>query len=135
MAREAVPNRMRVVHVISNLGLGGAETMLVRLVRQQAGTTPSHSVISFLPGGAYAETLRELGVQVIELEGRRSLRSAALLRPLGAALARARPRTSCRAGCTTATSLLPWRRWWDIVARPCSGASGRPWSGSATIGR
>ena len=54
MAREAVPNRMRVVHVISNLGFGGAETMLVRLVRQQVGTTLSHSVISFLPGGAYA---------------------------------------------------------------------------------
>jgi len=91
MVREAVPNRMRVVHVISNLGLGGAETMLVRLVREQVGRTLSHSVISFLPGGAYAGTLRGLGAQVIELEGRRSLRSAALLRPLGAALARARP--------------------------------------------
>ena len=35
--------------------------------------------------------LRDLGAEVIELEGTRSLRSAALLRPLGAALARAKP--------------------------------------------
>ena len=91
MAREADLNRMRVIHVISNLGIGGAETMLVRLVREHAGTTVSHSVVSFLPGGVYAPVLRELGVEVTELEGTRSLRSAALLRPLGAALARAKP--------------------------------------------
>jgi glycosyltransferase involved in cell wall biosynthesis len=82
---------MRVVHVISNLGIGGAETMLVRLVREHVGKTLSHSVVSFLPGGVYAEVLRELGAEVIELEGQRSLKSAALLRPLGAALARAKP--------------------------------------------
>ena len=91
MAREADLNRMRVVHVISNLGIGGAETMLVRLVREHAGTTLSHSVVSFLPGGVYAPVLRELGADVIELEGTRSLSAAALLRPLGAALARAKP--------------------------------------------
>ena len=91
MAREADLNRMRVIHVISNLGIGGAETMLVRLVREHAGTSLSHSVVSFLPGGEYAPVLRELGVEVTELEGTRSLRSAALLRPLGAALARAKP--------------------------------------------
>jgi glycosyltransferase involved in cell wall biosynthesis len=91
MVREAGLSRMRVVHVISNLGLGGAETMLVRLVREHAGKTTSHSVVSFLPGGVYAEVLRELGVEVIELEGQRSLKSAALLRPLGAALAQAKP--------------------------------------------
>lgn len=83
---------MRIVHVISNLGIGGAETMLVRLVRELTGkATTTHSVVSFLPGGVYAEVLRELGAEVIELDGQRSLRSAALLRPLGAALARARP--------------------------------------------
>ena len=82
---------MRVVHVISNLGIGGAETMLVRLLREHVGTSLSHSVVSFLPGGVTAEVLRELGAEVIELEGQRSLKSAALLRPLGAALARAKP--------------------------------------------
>lgn len=82
---------MRIIHVISNLGIGGAETMLVRLIREHAGKSISHSVVSFLPGGVYAEVLRELGCEVVELEGQRSLRSAALLRPLGAALARARP--------------------------------------------
>ena len=82
---------MRVVHVISNLGLGGAETMLVRLVRKQAGGGVEHAVVSFLPGGVYAAELRDLGVEVIELEGTRSFKSAALLRPLGAALARAKP--------------------------------------------
>jgi glycosyltransferase involved in cell wall biosynthesis len=82
---------MRIVHVISNLGIGGAETMLVRLVREQAGKPISHSVVSFLPGGAYAEVLRELGTEVVELKGERSVRSANLLRPLGVALAQARP--------------------------------------------
>jgi glycosyltransferase involved in cell wall biosynthesis len=91
MAHQADLKPMRVVHIISNLGLGGAETMLVRLVREQAGGTVEHAVISFLPGGVYAQTLRDLGAEVIEFEGTRSLRSAALLRPLGAALARARP--------------------------------------------
>ena len=70
-----------------------------------------------------------------ELEGRRSLRSAALLRPLGAALARAKPdlvqgwmyhgNVAAFAGGARAAP----------TARPCSGASGRPWSGSATTGR
>src|SRR5262245_51994210 len=82
---------MRVVHVISNLGIGGAETMLVRLVCELKGKTVAHSVVSFLAGGVYVEVLRELGVEVIELEGTRSFRSAALLRPLGTALARAKP--------------------------------------------
>ncbi len=82
---------MHIVHVISNLGIGGAETMLVRLVRELSGSGDRHTVVSFLPGGVYTEILRDLGTEVIELEGTRSLQSIALWRPLGMALARAKP--------------------------------------------
>jgi glycosyltransferase involved in cell wall biosynthesis len=82
---------MHIVHVISNLGIGGAETMLVRLIRELSGSGDKHTVVSFLPGGEYNEVLRELGSEVIELEGTRSLQSIALWRPLGKALARAEP--------------------------------------------
>jgi glycosyltransferase involved in cell wall biosynthesis len=82
---------MHIVHVISNLGIGGAETMLVRLIRELSAGADRHTVVSFLPGGVYTEVLRDLGSEVIELEGTRSLQSIALWRPLGKALARAKP--------------------------------------------
>ena len=135
MALRLTSIAMRVVHVISNLGLGGAETMLVRLVREQAGGTVEHAVISFLPGGVYAQTLRDLGAEVIELEGTRSLRSAALLRPLRrcAGARQAGPRAGLDV--SRQRRRLAGGDRWAPAARRCCGASGRPWSASATTGR
>ena len=83
---------MRVAHLISGLGLGGAEGTLSGIVRQLAGNGIAHSVISMLPHGARAAVLRADGAEVIELEGARSsLASVRLVRPLRAHLARIDP--------------------------------------------
>lgn len=63
--------RMRVLHVITGLNVGGAESWLYRLL---AGLTPGcwgkrleHRVVTLLPEGALAGPIRELGVPVESL--------------------------------------------------------------------
>lgn len=70
---------VRIVHVISNLGVGGAETTLYRLLANLAPVHGSHTVVSMLSGGAYAPMLRDLGVDVIELGSRRSASAVGML--------------------------------------------------------
>jgi glycosyltransferase involved in cell wall biosynthesis len=55
------------LHVITTLGLGGAERMLSSLVTARPGADVTHSVASLVPGGAYASRLRDAGVPVTEL--------------------------------------------------------------------
>ncbi len=57
----------RILHVITSLGLGGAERMLSSLVTSDAREPVAHAVVSLIPGGAYAGRLREAGVPVTEL--------------------------------------------------------------------
>lgn len=57
----------RVLHVITSLGLGGAERMLSSLVTPRSRTNITHAVASLIPGGAYASRLRDAGVPVTEL--------------------------------------------------------------------
>ena len=54
-----------IVHVITGLGDGGAEGVLYRLCKHD--TARDHAVISLMPGGRYAQPLRELGVPVHDL--------------------------------------------------------------------
>jgi glycosyltransferase involved in cell wall biosynthesis len=58
---------MRVLHVITALGVGGAEHMLLKLLGARALGGFEHSVIALLPGGALAEPLRVGGARVEEL--------------------------------------------------------------------
>lgn len=83
----------RVVHVISNLGTGGAENMLLRLMETEAKASRAcdHTVVSLLSGGALAERIRTLGVDLMELGASRSLRTALLLPDLAGSLRTARP--------------------------------------------
>lgn len=80
----------RVVHVISNLGTGGAETMLLRLL---AADSQRHdqAVISFLSDGALAPDIRALGVDLFEMGATRSAGTALLLPGLARLLARLQP--------------------------------------------
>lgn len=57
-----VPDSPRVMHVITDLDTGGAETVLGNLARaeQRAGRAPI--VVSLVPGGAQAERLRHAGL-------------------------------------------------------------------------
>lgn len=83
----------RVVHVISNLGTGGAENMLLRLMETEAAASRAgdHTVISLLSGGALADRIRALGVDLIELGASRSLKTALLLPDLVRILRSVRP--------------------------------------------
>ena len=82
---------MRIVHVISNLGIGGAELCLCSLIEQTAAKGMDHLVVSLLAGGVLRPRLEEAGARVIELQGRRGLAGALQLRALGSHLADARP--------------------------------------------
>ena len=58
---------VRVVHVITGLHTGGAETMLTRLVERSQGRGLEHAVIALLAGGALGRRLVEAGIPVIEV--------------------------------------------------------------------
>ena len=58
--------RLRILHVISGLGLGGAETVLYRLVTHSRGT--EHEVICLGPRDWYSERLEAHGIRVHHVE-------------------------------------------------------------------
>lgn len=62
---------IRVLHVISGLGHGGAEHMLLRVVAGRRNPDLRHEVVSLTTGGALAGDLRERDVPVRELGLRR----------------------------------------------------------------
>lgn len=65
--------RMRVLHVISNLMSGGAETMLSKVVQASAASGTDHVVISMLSGGRIADELTQAGIPTRFLGSERSL--------------------------------------------------------------
>lgn len=82
---------MRVLHVITDLGLGGAQAMLGRLLRSEAWRGDHQTVVSLLDGGQHRPLLEAAGVEVGSLgmrPGRPSLRA---LRDLRRRIAQARP--------------------------------------------
>ena len=66
---------LHVLHLITGLGLGGAETSLFRLVRALQGQDIDSTIVSLLPDGALREEFCSLGVPVSDL-GMTSIRSA-----------------------------------------------------------
>jgi glycosyltransferase involved in cell wall biosynthesis len=59
---------MRVLHVITALSVGGAERMLLKLLRAKALSGIEQQVVALLPGGAMAVPMRAAGVPVHELD-------------------------------------------------------------------
>ncbi len=59
---------MRVLHVITALGVGGAEHMLLKLLGSQALAGCEQRVLALLPGGALAARVRATGSLVRELD-------------------------------------------------------------------
>jgi glycosyltransferase involved in cell wall biosynthesis len=82
---------MRIVHVISNIGIGGAEASLCALVEQTAGKGFDHVVVSLLANGALRPRLEQAGARVIELPGKRGAAGVLLLRALATHIARNNP--------------------------------------------
>ena len=73
---------VRVMHVITSLHTGGAETQLANLLCHDARAPSEAFVVSLLPGGQLAERLRVAGIRLVDLgmvRGRPSLRSLARL--------------------------------------------------------
>lgn len=69
---------MRVLHVITDLGLGGAQAMLGRLLRSEAWRGDHHAVVSLLDGGQHRPLLEVEGIEVSSLgmqPGRPSMRA------------------------------------------------------------
>lgn len=56
------------VHVISNLGVGGAETVLYQLLRRLSSDEFEHKVIYFYEG-PFVQKIKELGVPVYQVQG------------------------------------------------------------------
>lgn len=59
---------MRVLHVITAVGVGGAERMLLKLLGARALSAHEQRVVAMLPGGALAASMRATGAQVVELD-------------------------------------------------------------------
>ena len=59
---------MRVLHVITALGIGGAERMLSKLLRANALADTEQRVIAMLPGGGLVASMRAAGTRVDELD-------------------------------------------------------------------
>ena len=55
---------MKIMHIITGLGRGGAERQLTALVRGSDPAAVSHSVVSLMDEGVYGAPLREAGAQV-----------------------------------------------------------------------
>lgn len=56
-----------VTHLITGLGNGGAETMLYQILKYQDNPSIKYNVISMGAGSYYADKIRKLGIDVLEL--------------------------------------------------------------------
>ena len=56
------------MHIIASLDIGGAETMLSRLINHRPNLLKSTTVISLTNNGKIGRALEEIGVKVICLE-------------------------------------------------------------------
>jgi glycosyltransferase involved in cell wall biosynthesis len=75
--RESVPkgsvagaSTLKVVHVVTDLGVGGAEVALCRLLENggHSSTGITHSVVSLMGGGVLGDRIRAAGIEVEELD-------------------------------------------------------------------
>lgn len=82
---------LRVLHVITGLGLGGAENMLTSLAAHSTDAGMAPSVIALTPGGENAARIRAAGVAVSDLGMTRGLPDPRAVRKLALAIQAARP--------------------------------------------
>ena len=61
----------RVIHLINGLGKGGAETMLYQILKFRTDEAPDYRVISLGLSHYYEDEIRDLGIDVVELNLRK----------------------------------------------------------------
>ena len=64
LPRPEVPGRIRVLHLITGTGIGGAEMMLFKLLSQMDRDSFTNVVYSMLEPGPMAEAIQKLGIEV-----------------------------------------------------------------------
>ena len=82
---------MRVAHFITTLAIGGAEQMLVKLLRAMDRSEFEPTVVTLVNDGALIELVRDMGIEVLSLDLRRGEVSPRALRRLVTILREARP--------------------------------------------
>src|SRR5690625_5159273 len=55
---------IKIVHIITGLGSGGAENMLYKLLKYWSNDRHHHEVISLMDEGVYGTKIEELGIKV-----------------------------------------------------------------------
>ena len=68
---------VKVMHVITDLDVGGAERMMTSYLMSQRDCAPEAIVVSLLPGGSFSKGLRLAKIPVIDLNMRRNTPSVA----------------------------------------------------------
>jgi len=106
--------RRPILHVITGLGAGGAETMLYKLLGRTAGGPFRPVVISLTGMGPVGEKIRALGIEVLTLGMSRRLPTPFSLWKLGAMIRRLRP-----------ALIQSWMYHADLVAGLASVGAGR----------
>lgn len=82
---------MRVTHLITTLAIGGAEQMLVKLLRAMGRSEFAPTVVTLVNDGALIEVIRDMGIEVKSLDLRRGEVSPRALRRLITILRGSRP--------------------------------------------
>jgi len=82
---------MRVTHLITTLAIGGAEQMLVKLLRAMGRSEFAPTVVTLVNDGALIEVIRDMGIEVRSLDLRRGEVSPRALRRLITILRASRP--------------------------------------------
>ncbi len=83
--------RLRVMHVITGLGVGGAESMLTTMLTGGTTAELEHAVVSLTPRGANAECLRRARIEVSDLGMIRNWPSVSAVLNLGRRIRAWRP--------------------------------------------
>ena len=82
---------VKVMHVITDLDVGGAERMMSSYLMSPRDAAPESVVVSLLPGGYFSDHLRRAGFRVIDLNMRRNTPSVASVFRLAMLIGREKP--------------------------------------------
>ncbi|MYL47157.1 glycosyltransferase [Virgibacillus halodenitrificans] len=66
-------SKVKITHIITGLGMGGAETMLYKLLKHINKEKYEMKVISMMDEGVYGEKIRNLGFEVISLNMKKGI--------------------------------------------------------------
>jgi len=82
---------IKVMHVITDLDVGGAEHMMSSYLMSHRDRKPESIVVSLLPGGYFTDDLQSAGIRVINLNMRRNTPSVGSVFRLAVLIAREKP--------------------------------------------